>query len=269
MPRSERGQATVEWSALVLVVVLVLAGAGFVIARGDGWRFGQGVLDSIICAAFDRCPDALEDAYGDDVARSVREYAPNIVYERRSAALPVDLRRCRRVECSNGSDRVETIDASELGLPVTAFTRVIDRRRETGTLYVQYWLYFPESFSGGIGRKLGPLAQHWPGFHKDDWEGLQLRIGPSGRVAARATAHGQYKNSIDSNGWGHWTGWYRVSGGSHAGHLVRANTGERATPASSLRLVPLETLGGRDLERFAVSPPWKKDVYSDPESSSS
>jgi hypothetical protein len=161
-----RGQATVEWSVLVLVVAPALAAAGFVIARGTGWRFGQTVLDSIICAAFDRCPGALEDAYGAELARAVRDHAPNIVYERRSAELPVDF---RRVECSNGSDGASAIDASELGLPVTAFTRVIDRR-ETGALYLQYWLYFPEIFTGGIGRKLGPLAEHWPGFHKDDWE---------------------------------------------------------------------------------------------------
>jgi hypothetical protein len=267
MRSSDSGQATIEWTAVVLLVALALTAAGFVVARGAGWRFGQSIIDSIICAAFDRCPGALEDAYGAELARLVQRYAPNIVYEHDSAELPVDYRRCRDVGCSNGSDEAGAIDRSELGLPVTAFTRVIDRRGHGG-LYLQYWLYYPESFSGGIGRKLGPLAHHWPGFHRDDWEGYQVRVEDSS-VSARATAHGGYKGLEGSDGWGSWTGWYRVSGGSHAGQLVRGDTGERTTPASSLRLVPLETLGGRDLEHFAISPPWQKDVYRNPESGGS
>jgi hypothetical protein len=264
MRKAERGQATVEWSALVLLVALALAVAGLTVSGLPRWRLGQSILDTIVCAAFDHCPGALEDAYGGELARVVERYAPNIVYEHSSAELPVDYRRCREVECSNGSDRPQPIERTELGLPVTAFTRVIDHRRD-GTLYIQYWLYFPESFTGGIGRELGPLAKHWPGFHPDDWEGYQVRV--AGRdVSARASAHGGYRGFLHSGAWAPWTGWYRVSGGSHAGHLVNGNSGERTTPASGLRLVPLETLGARDLERFEVSPPWRKDVYSDPES---
>jgi hypothetical protein len=267
MRSSDSGQATVEWSALVLLVALVLAAGGFAVARGTGWRFGQTLLDSIVCAAFDRCPGALEDAYGARLAQIVRDYAPNVVYERRSAELPVDFRRCRKVACSNGSDRAAEITESAAGLPVTAFTRVVDRRPQGGDLYLQYWLYYPESFSGGIGRKLGPLAQYWPGRHDDDWEGYQVRI-EGGQIAARASAHGHYKGLGGSGDWSPWTGWYRVSGGSHAGQLIQGRTGERMTPASGLSLVPIETLGDRG-ERFAIAPPWRKDVYRDPESSAS
>jgi hypothetical protein len=267
VPRKEAGQATIEWSALLLVVALSLSALGYLAVRADGQRLGAGIVESIICAIGEGCPGALEDAYGKETARIVREYAPNIVYERKSAELPVDFRRCRKLACSNGSDRAKAIDETELGLPVTAFTRVIDRRH-SGALYLQYWLYFPESFSGGVGRKLGPLAHYWPGRHNDDWEGYQVRV-EHGQVAARATAHGGYRGFLHSGGWQAWTGWYRVSGGSHAGHLVSGNTGERITPASSLRLVPLETLGSRDLEHFAISPPWQKDVYRDPESGAS
>jgi hypothetical protein len=83
-------------------------------------------------------------------------------------------------------------------------------------------------------------------------------------VAARATAHGGY-----SAGWTGVTEWYRVSGGSHAGQVTAAPSGERTTPSSELRLMPLERLPDLDLHRFAVSPPWLKDVYRDPESASS
>jgi hypothetical protein len=42
--------------------------------------------------------------------------------------------------------------------------------------------------------------------------------------------------------------------------------GARMTPRGSLRLIPLERLRDRDAYSFAVSPPWLKRVYFDPES---
>jgi hypothetical protein len=172
MPRSEAGQSAVEWSALVLLVALALAGLGYAAGRLEAWGLSDALVGAIVCAIGDACPArSLEDAYGADLAGTVRKYAPNIVYERRSAQLPIDFRRCRSVDCPNGSDRPAPIDESDLGSPVTVFTHVIDRRSEGGSLYLQYWLYFPESFSGGIGRTLGPVSDRWPGFHRDDWEG--------------------------------------------------------------------------------------------------
>src|SRR5262249_33155911 len=41
--------------------------------------------------------------------------------------------------------------------------------------------------------------------------------------------------------------------------------GGRTTPRGSLRLVPLERLSDRDRYSFAISPPWRKRVYFDPE----
>jgi hypothetical protein len=265
MQRDGVGQATIEWVALVLVVALALAALGFVAARSGAWRLGEAIVEAIVCAAGDGCPDELEEAYGEELAGAVRRFVPNIVYERSSAQLPVDFRRCREVACANGSDRAGPVGESEMGLRTTAFTRVIDRRPDGRALYIQYWFYFPESFSGGIGRKLGPLASEWPGFHPDDWEGYQVRVAGS-RISARASAHGEYKSFKNSSGWGPWTGWYRISGGSHAGHLVTRPSGERTTPTTAIRLVPLERLGTTDLYRFEVTPPWRKAVYRDPES---
>jgi hypothetical protein len=269
MRRGQGGQATIEWAALVFVVALALAATGFTVAPRNAWSFGDAILDSFLCSVLDRCPNVLEEAYGRGMAHTLHEYAPNIAYERHSAEVPVDFRRCREVDCSNGDDAAAAIDQSDVGLAATAFTRVIDRREGGGPLYLQYWLYFPESFTGGIGRKLGPLKKLWPGFHPDDWEGYQVRIEEGGSVSARATAHGGYKGLDDESGWGPWTGWYRVSGGSHAGYVVDDVLSERTTPASDLSLVPLETLGQTDGYRFAIAPPWRKDVYADPESGSS
>ena len=92
-----------------------------------------------------------------------------------------------------------------------------------------------------------------------------MRVAGS-RISARASAHGEYKSFKNSSGWGPWTGWYRISGGSHAGHLVTQPAGERTTPTAAIRLVPLERLSATDLYRFEVTPPWRKAVYRDPES---
>jgi hypothetical protein len=264
MRGSEGGQATVEWSALLLVLALLFAGLGYAVARTQAWGVGSEVLHGLVCAVGGGCEegqDALERAYGRETAELVRRYSPNVAYEAKSAELPIDFRRCRKVECSNGPNAAARIDRSSAGLPVTAFTRVVDRRPSGGSLYLQYWFYYPESFTGGVGRIFG---DRWPGYHADDWEGVQLRIGPGGAVAARATAHGGY-----SSAWTRWNGWYRVSGGSHAGAVVDRSSGERTTPASGLTLTPLERLADLGIQRFQVSPPWLKDVYRDPESASS
>ena len=263
MRRSQAGQATVEWSALLLAVALGLAALTVAVARTDAWGLGERVLHALVCAVEGGCEerDSLDLAYGGELAQTVRDHAPNVVYERRSAALPVDFRRCRSTECSDGPDVPGTIERSAGGLPVTAFTRVVDRRGRGGALYLQYWFYYPESFTGGIGRILGDA---WPGYHPDDWEAYQVRVSQDGSVAARASAHGGY-----AAGWSGAGGWYRVSGGSHAGHLVALPRNERVTPASKLALVPLERLRGTDRYAFAVTPPWGKEVYVRPESASS
>jgi hypothetical protein len=263
--RRESGQATVEWTALVVAAAIVFAGLGYAISRTDSWALGHGVVRAIACGiglgCDDEGADSLALAYGKETAALVRRYAPNVTYERRSAELPVDFRSCRKLECSNGSDGPREIDRTSAGLAVTAFTRVVDRRAGGGALYLQYWFYYPESFTGGIGRMFG---HRWPGYHADDWEGYQIRVPRDGSVMARATAHGGY-----SGGWVPSTGWYRVSGGSHAGQIPGRSDGERTTTASGLALTPLERLGDLELQHFAITPPWLKAVYRDPESESS
>jgi hypothetical protein len=263
MRRSQQGQATVEWSALVMVLALAFAATGVVVARTDTWAFGERVVHALVCAVEGGCEerDSLALAYGDAVAEQVRSHAPNVVYERSSAALPIDFRRCRETACSDGPSAARAIERSATGLPVTAFTRVVDRRDRGGSLYLQYWFYYPESFTGGIGRMFGDA---WPGFHPDDWEAYQVRISGAGKVSARATAHGGY-----ASGWSAARGWYRVSGGSHAGHLVDLPDGERMTPRSRLTLVPLERLRRSERYSFEVTPPWRKEVYTRPESARS
>jgi hypothetical protein len=263
MRRSQAGQATIEWSALLLALAFALAALTVVVAKTDAWGLGERIVHALTCAVDGGCEerDSLDRAYGEELAEAVRSHAPNVVYERSSAALPVDFRRCRATGCSDGPDASGAIDRSASGLPVTAFTRVMDRRGDGGSLYIQYWFYYPESFTGGIGRIFGDA---WPGFHPDDWESYQVRVSPGERIAARATAHGEYSSNWSTSG-----GWYRVLGGSHAGQLSGLPRDERITPGSSLTLVPLERLTDTDRYTFAVTPPWRKEVYTRPESASS
>ena len=64
----------------MLIVALALAGVTFAATRAGAWGLGDSIVDAIVCAAGDGCPNAVEDAYGDRVASMVRRYAPNIAY---------------------------------------------------------------------------------------------------------------------------------------------------------------------------------------------
>ncbi len=321
-PWRERGQGTVEWVGLVAVVALLLVGLLGAGARVPGVGLAQAVASKILCAAAlaDSCGDEPEliAAYGTEVGGLVREQMPSIAFERGARALPVDFRRCRASACGDGSAR-GLVDRTDQGLPVTAFVHVIDCRRgsletelnlgpgssgdragagaepsgdavhcsgeRAGNLYLQYWFYYADSATLRGVPIAGPA-----GYHRDDWESLQIRIGADGDIDERASSHHGYNHSrsfanaasdagIDSlnaivetvgarprNGWGLQGGLLRVSGGSHAGNASGYFEFDRIAPAGRVHLVPLEPIaaaaGGY---RFAVSPPWRKRVWRDPE----
>jgi hypothetical protein len=206
---------------------------------------------------------------------------PTILFEHGSRALPVDFRRCRSTECADGSAR-GLVHETDSGLPVTAFVHVIERG---GYIYIQYWLYYADSATlRGV-----PIAGS-AGFHEDDWEGVQIRIGPDGRVDERASSHHGY-NYVQSlanagsdvgngplnaaaeavgarphGGWGPETRLLVVSGGSHAGNANGFLRIDRVVPGRRVHLVPLEPIAAEgDAYDFAVSPPWQKRVWRDPE----
>src|SRR3954468_8924429 len=94
----ERGQASVEWAGLLLLVALVLGALVALAPVVDGRSLGSSVAHAIVCGArgdCDRGNDALTDAYGVADAELLRKFAPNIVYEPGTHTLPVDFRRCR------------------------------------------------------------------------------------------------------------------------------------------------------------------------------
>jgi hypothetical protein len=297
--RSERGQASIEWVALLLMVSLALAAGLAFVPTVDGRPLGAAIARAIVCAVKGDCGREhaqLVRAYGDRDAALVRKHAPNIVYEPGTLTLPVDYRRCRSHRCSDAPDDrdLDVHRAKRGGAPATAFTHVV---RRGGKTYIQYWLYYPDSPSTFLGSHaiLKTLGIRDPAFHPDDWEGFMVRVDKRGREWVRATAHGHYqwcKHFWCKDEWGRGTGWTRVSRGSHAGHIplrteprlkrwgvaitykpLRPGAGlrERSTTAPGLHLVPLETLPKRTYKplKGGIKPPWTKRVYLDPTADSS
>jgi len=300
----EGGQGTVEWVGLVALVALAFTGLVAVGARVPGSALANAVASRILCAAAlaEHCGDepGLIAVYGDEVGRLVREHMPTILFEKGSRAVPVDFRGCRETSCGDAAER-GVVRRTRAGEPVTAFVHVVDCRpdaiedSEAGgadcsgdradNLYLQYWLYYADSATlRGV-----PVAGQ-RGYHRDDWEGVQVRVRPDGEVDERASSHNGFNERPgkvrgwasdagalpikaaeeevglrSANGWGPETGLLIVSGGSHAGNVAGVPDLERLTPGHSVHLVPLEPLAAATDTRFAVSPPWRKHAWRDPE----
>ena len=192
-----------------------------------------------------------------------------------------------------------TIDCRP-GAPVASSTKAaaIDcSGTRAGNLYLQFWFYYPGSATaeGSIpgvkdGIRWASTKLGKPSYHHDDWESYQLRIGADGEVLARASSHqghvysGGGRDVIRGGGgagvngprrsgsllpgrWGPSTGSLYVSGGSHAGRVSTGEPADRTTPGSQITLVPLEAVN-QARYRFAVTPPWLKRLWRDPEATS-
>jgi hypothetical protein len=291
--RGERGAATVEWTGLVLVVAAVLGATATVAGTLHAALLSRSIRCAVLagCRGEDR---VLAAAYGDDVAGHVRAWAPGFVYEPGTLTLPVDFRRCRAHRCADAPEaRGMDVWRSRTGESrATVFTHVVDRRASGGALYVQYWLYYPDSTYQGTAYAIsrtrlvrdtpvGAVAGKVAGHHEDDWESYQVKVTPDGTVYSRASAHHGYsgrkrwpnfnelpgKEHRRAGAWTPGTGWTRVSRGSHAGHIPEGpHEDERRTEADGVALVPIERLSQGDLATsFAIVPPWRKPVYADPE----
>jgi hypothetical protein len=302
----EHGQATAEWVALLLLVALLLAGLLAAGLRIPVSTLAGSLATRILCAVSlsEACRAApqLVAAYGAELAALVRRHAPSLAYEDGMRALPVDFRRCRSSRCGDGpQDGVVTRSLADE--PVVAFVHVVDCRRRAaarterlggdcseprrGNLYLQYWTYYADSAT-----MRGVPVAGGRGYHRDDWEGTQFRIGPDGGVDQRASSHHGYNCEQGAANWGSDAGigvltavseavgarprggwctasrWLFVSGGSHAGG-VRGDAADvgRITPRGRVLLVPLEPIA-REYGRgaaFAVAAPWVKQVWWDPE----
>lgn len=299
MAKSESGQSTVEWVGTLCVVGLLIGGLVAGGVRVPGTELARVVASQILCAASmaDGCGDepGLIAAYGTEVGKLVRRHMPMLAFERGSRAVPVDFRRCRSTACGDGS-APGLVRRTDERFPVTAFVHVVDCRAgrgageadcsggRAGRLFIQYWLYYADSATL---RDLPIVGER--GYHRDDWESVQLRIGPDGGVDQRASSHHGYNYALNAvnwgsdagieplkdaaeavglraiNGWGPETGLLLVSGGSHAGNVGGIPNVDRFTPGRRVHLVPLEPIAATDTSTFAIAPPWRKRVWRDPE----
>ena len=145
-----------------------------------------------------------------------------------------------------------------------------------GNLYLQYWLYYPGSATAegstplkGPIRRLSNALGHST-YHPDDWEGYQVRIGHGRNLRASHLASRLQRLAARRRPLLHLRrqprragrcerparSWIRV-------RLPSAATGAPRTDGSCL--IPLETLPAATGTRFAISPPWRKRVWFDPE----
>ncbi len=300
---SERGQGTVEWVGTICALALAMVGLFALGVRVPGGALARSLASKLLCAAAlgDRCGDepVLIAAYGTEVGKLVRRHMPTIAFEDGSRAVPVDFRRCRATGCGDARPH-GLVGRTDRDLPVTAFVHVVDCRageaadseaggadcsgERAGNLYLQYWTYYADSATlRGV-----PVAGEL-GYHRDDWEGVQIRIGRDGEVAERASSHEGYDYSNQDldwgsdagieplralaelfdarapNGWGPETHRLLVSGGSHAGNATGSYDLRRFTPARRVHLIPLEPLAAHSHATFAIAPPWLKRVWRDPE----
>ena len=293
-PPSQLGQAAPEYVGTVLLLVLVLAAAATLAAGLAPRGIAQAVASNLLCAVRSsaHCEPApleatpLQRAYGSAIAAELSERAPEISFEDGDfVSLPVDFRDCRERSCAD-SIRHGGLARTQTGLAPTVFTHVVDCTRpgaaarrgydcsdgRAGGLYLQYWLYYPDS-------RTGPASSITGGYHVDDWESYGVRIGADGIAMARASSHHGYNGrdgglgSIGSDaGWTSDAGWdtplgaLHVAAGSHAGMTEEQSGDSRHVDRDDLRLMPLEPIvAAGDLPGFAVSPPWEKDVWRDPE----
>lgn len=292
-----------EWVGTLCVVSLLLLGLVAAGVRVPGVAMARAVAGRILCAASlaDGCGDEPEliAAYGTEVGRLVRKHMPTLAFETGSRAVPVDFRRCRSPRCGDGSGAGNE-HRTDARLPVSAFVHVVDCRaaeagrteaggadcsgERAGNLYIQYWTYYADSATLRGVPVAGPM-----GYHHDDWEGVQIRIGPDGAVSERASSHNGYNAGLSirnwgsdagiepvkelaetlgarpDNGWGPETGLLLVSGGSHAGNTLGFADVDHFTPGRRVHLIPLEPIAATSTARFAISPPWRKHVWRDPE----
>jgi hypothetical protein len=288
---------------MLCLVALLLVGVAAAGVRVPGASLARAVASRILCAAAmaDGCGDqpALIAAYGTEVGKLVRRHMPTLAYEEGSRAVPVDFRRCRGTACGDGPSH-GLVHRTDRRLPVTAFVHVVDCRAGAGegrevaeadcsdpraaNLYIQYWTFYVDSATL---REI-PVAGE-KGFHRDDWEMVEIRIGPDGRVDQRTSSHAGYNHELGranwgsdagigpldaaaeatgarpEGGWGPETRLLLVSGGSHAGNAFGVFRPDRYTPGRRVHLIPLEPIAATSSTRFAVTPPWLKQVWRDPE----
>jgi hypothetical protein len=230
----QRGQTTVEYAGLALLVAILLFGAAHV-ARAELAAAPRG-----------------DAAFLDLAAR----HAPSLTLERGDDSLPVDFRTCRSRSCA-GRDPV-------------AFVHGVRRH---GFVYLEYWFYLPDSrtASTGIDRIDGAHIDDWEGIIvKLRTDGTLI----GARASAHLGWNGLHPWwELKRGDWAPYPAPVYRAAGSHAASFRPSGidlAGDRWDgPAATVtpRLVPADQArrAGASFGSGSI-PPWQKDAWRDPES---
>jgi hypothetical protein len=231
---SDRGQATVEYTGVALVVLALLLGLS-VGARASLLR-----------------PPTGDKA----VLELAKRHAPRFVPERGDDLRPVDFRRCRAAGCARSG-------------PAVVFVHAV---RRDGFVYLEYWQYLPESRTAhtGIPQFDGAHRDDWEAVIvklRADGTVVGARasshLGWSGRHPWWELAAGD---------WAPYPAPVYRAAGSHAGSFDRQGIDIAGDSWSgdgvpvAVELVPADEARATGATFDAgTSPPWEKAAWSDPE----
>ena len=232
----ERGQSTVEYAGMCLIAALLLLGAAQLAEARLRPAAPAGDAGWLVLA---------------------RRYAPTFVPESGDGEQPVDFRRCRVPACARGARPVLYIHAV---------------RRGSAT-YLEYWEYLPDSRTAHTG------IPAFDGYHRDDWEGLIVKLRPDGAVVgARASAHLGWAGrhpwwDLARGDWAPYPAPVFRASGSHAGSFQRrgvdvaGDAWDGDAPGAQPPLLVAADAARTGAPPFdpGATPPWKKQVWSDPE----
>ena len=265
MRGSERGQATVEWSALGLMLALLFATAG---VRGGAHR-RLGLRRRASCT---RSSCAVAGRL-----RGARLARPRVRRRRRRAGAPLLAERRRT---SAAAPRCRSTSAA--AARPTARTGPTPRARSTARAPgcpsppSRAWSTGAPaagrctSSTGSTTRRASPARS----------AACSATAGPAiTRMIGRAIRCGSRRVAACPRARRRTAATARAGAPGRGGCACRAaatpvssrerSTGERSTPASKIALMPLERLKDTARYGFEVSPPWGKDVYRVPESAGS
>ena len=230
-----RAQATVEYTGVALLVLVLLFGA----ARA-------------VSAAGAGTPPRGDTAFLDLAAR----HAPLLVLERGDASLPVDFRSCRDPACA-GSD------------PPTLFVHGMHRG---GYTYLEYWEYEPFSRTAhtGLSGLDGIHEDDWEGLIvKLRADGTVV----GARASAHLGWNGRHRWwQLAEADWAPYPAPLYRAAGSHAGSFSRGeidlagDAWNGDAGAVQPRLVPADQAraAAARFDADAVAP-WQKAAWDDPE----
>ena len=257
----QRGQGTVEYLGLLAALAALLA----LLALGGSIDPPQVPWASLLHLPWHHRVRTLDERALRDplLGALIAAAAPTIVLERDAYGVDATIPSsdgCRRLGCA-------TFGRARCVL----YVHVV---HEPARMVFEYWTYYPTSQTDHL-----PIVA-LQGAHRDDWEGLEVALTPSGQVeGARASAHLGWNGSSpwwdeQRDDWAPYAGVLYRAAGSHANGLRRGdidlagddwNGDLGVVPSSACELRAADRAGKhpRTFDEGAVAP-WLKSAWRDP-----